>query len=70
MADVFKLTPPAIAATRSTETNLYYFQPGADGANPFSELYMDAGGALYGTTANGGVSSGRTGCGAIFKVGP
>ena len=37
-------------------TNLYSFTGGSDGANPAGALVQGADGALYGTTAAGGVS--------------
>lgn len=56
--------------TTGTETPLYTFQGGADGANPYSALVQDAGGNLYGTTAFGGgvTSSFPSGCGVVFKI--
>jgi len=53
-----------------TETPLYTFQGGADGANPYSALVQDSGGNLYGTAAFGGaVASGfPSGCGVVFKI--
>jgi uncharacterized repeat protein (TIGR03803 family) len=47
-----------------TETVLYSFTGGSDGANPFAELLRDAAGNLYGTTANGGTA----GLGTVFKL--
>ena len=63
---VFKLD------TNGVETVLYNFS-GPDGANPTSNLVMDANGALYGTTEYGGYtdrcrSTGSAGCGAVFKL--
>lgn len=48
---VFKLTP---SGGGYTESVLYNFQGGSDGAHPYSSLIADARGALYGTTAAGG----------------
>src|SRR6516165_2137922 len=45
---VFKLSPTG------TQTVLYSFTGGADGANPSAELIRDAAGNLYGTTRDGG----------------
>lgn len=58
---VFKLTP-----TRSSysETVLYRFQGGSDGANPQSSL-VGGNGVLYGTTFSGG-----SGWGTIYKLTP
>ena len=39
-----------------TETVLYNFTGGSDGANPQSRLTFDAAGNFYGTTSNGGTS--------------
>ncbi len=65
---VFKLAPDG------TETVLYAFQDGSDGANPVAPLVMDAAGNLYGTTSEGagtGCSDeGDIGCGTVFKLAP
>ncbi len=50
---VFKLTPPAIGQTAWTETVLYSFTGGTDGAYPVAGLIFDQNGALYGTTGGG-----------------
>lgn len=65
---VFKLTPPATKTGVWTETVLYSFQGTAakDGAGPQAGLVFDTAGALYGTTASGGVN----GDGAVFKLTP
>jgi uncharacterized repeat protein (TIGR03803 family) len=47
-----------------TETVLYSFSGGTDGAYPYAGLVRDAGGNLYGTTNQGGAS----GYGTVFKV--
>jgi uncharacterized repeat protein (TIGR03803 family) len=54
---VFKLDP------LGTETVLYSFQGGTDGASPLSNLIQDSSGILYGTTSRGGNS-----CGTVFKL--
>jgi uncharacterized repeat protein (TIGR03803 family) len=65
---VFKL------ATDGTETILYAFQGGSDGANPLAGLVIDGVGNLYGTTYAGGSNdncqrSGSTlGCGTVFEI--
>lgn len=59
---VFKLTPTG------TETVLYSFTGGADGAYPQGGLIFDKVGNLYGTTAQGGDPS--CSCGTVFKVAP
>jgi uncharacterized repeat protein (TIGR03803 family) len=63
---VFRLTPTG------DYTALYSFAGGSDGANPRASLVVDAAGNLYGTTVNGGGSSGcgPYGCGTVFKLAP
>jgi len=63
---VFKLAP------NRTETVLYRFSGGSDGANPEAGLAMDSEGNLYGTTYQGGDLSfcGGSGCGTVYKVTP
>jgi uncharacterized repeat protein (TIGR03803 family) len=51
--------------TSGTETVLYGFQGGTDGAYPYAGLIRDAAGNLYGTTFNGGSSDNG---GTVFKV--
>ena len=63
---VFKLTPPTAGQTAWTETLLYSFTGGADGANPGANLILDSAGALYGATPAGGAS----GNGTVFKLTP
>jgi uncharacterized repeat protein (TIGR03803 family) len=70
---VFKLTPNGSGGF--SESLIYTFQGGADGAAPYAELYVDSSGALYGTTAEGGSGTclyGGTdyGCGTVFKLTP
>ncbi len=57
---VFKVTPTG------TETVLYSFTGGSDGAHPFAGLIADSSGNLYGTTENGGVPVN----GVAFKLSP
>jgi len=63
---VFKLDPAG------TETVLYTFQGGADGAEPFAGVIRDSAGNLYGTTFSGGFSGSEDcspgGCGVVFQV--
>lgn len=65
---VFKLAPDG------TETVLYAFAGGSDGANPYSSLIRDRAGNLYGTTAEGGGNGCQQvallGCGTVFKLAP
>jgi uncharacterized repeat protein (TIGR03803 family) len=62
---VFRLTPPTTSGGPWTETVLYTFAGGSDGANPLGGLIADASGNLYGTTLFGG-----TGKGTVFKLTP
>jgi uncharacterized repeat protein (TIGR03803 family) len=64
---VFKLD------TNGVEAPLHNFTGGGDGANPRSNLIMDAKGDLYGTTTFGGdtnncIDTGYAGCGVVFKL--
>lgn len=63
---VFKMTPPQGGQTTAAETVLYTFDGGADGSAPYAGLVMDALGALYGATSQGGVN----GYGVVFKLTP
>src|SRR5208337_332406 len=54
-----------------TESVLYSFQGGGDGAGPYAGLVLDAQGNLYGTTYAGGnpaCTLEGPGCGTVFKV--
>ncbi len=53
---VFKLSRPAVIGGKWTETVLYAFKSGTDGARPRGGLVFDAKGALYGTTSAGEAS--------------
>jgi uncharacterized repeat protein (TIGR03803 family) len=62
---VFRVTPGG------TETVLYSFAGGLDGAQPLAGVILDTQGNLYGTTYHGGGSGcGGNGCGTVFKVTP
>ncbi len=59
--------------TTGTETVLYSFLGGSDGAQPLYEnLVMEAAGNIYGTTSEGGggdcASLTYSGCGTVFKI--
>lgn len=60
---VFKLTR---GGATFTESLLYSFTGGADGANPYSSLIFDAAGNLYGTVYHGGAFL----QGAIYEIKP
>jgi uncharacterized repeat protein (TIGR03803 family) len=62
---VIQLTPPAHGNTTWTETTIWTFSGGNDGALP-NGLIMDSTGALYGTTESGG----SAGNGTVFKLTP
>ncbi len=61
---VFELTPPSSGGAPWTETVLYNFTGGADGAYPQSSLIMDAQGNLFGS------SGGYSNFGTVFKLAP
>ncbi|HEY3638385.1 MAG TPA: choice-of-anchor tandem repeat GloVer-containing protein, partial [Rhizomicrobium sp.] len=58
---VFKLTPDG------TESLLYSFTGGSDGASPAGGVILDSTGNLYGTTFGGGSSAGY---GVAYKLAP
>jgi hypothetical protein len=72
--NVFKLSPNSTGGW--TQTVLYNFNGGADGANPEAGLTMDASGNLYGTAVDGGYFGNSncglviSGCGVVFKLSP
>jgi uncharacterized repeat protein (TIGR03803 family) len=62
---VFKITPSG------TESMLYSFKGGTDGAVPYGGLVGNSAGNLYGATSAGGVATGNcfpSGCGVVFMV--
>lgn len=61
---IFEIAPDG------TETVLYAFTGGTDGANPVADLIRDKAGNLYGTAEFGGMASGcgGTGCGTVYKL--
>jgi hypothetical protein len=50
--EVFELSPPNIRGGAWTETVLYSFQGGTDGAYPSGGVIIDSAGNLYGATSN------------------
>ena len=72
---VFNLKPPPRATANVlggwTETVLYSFKVGADGATPVgADLVFDQAGSLYGTTDAGGTGNCQGGCGTVYKLTP
>lgn len=70
---VFNLTPPSHLCSHIscswTETLLYSFQGGTDGAVPYGSVKFDQAGNIYGTTAHGGMRCGE-GCGTVYQLTP
>jgi hypothetical protein len=70
---VWKLTPPAEGRTAWTESIVHGFS-GADGFRPFGPVLIDAKGAIYGTTIQGGpdpnCAFGTFTCGVVYKLTP
>lgn len=71
---LFELSPPPSGKGVWTETILYRFQGGADGAYP-GPLLRGSDGTLYGLTGAGGDTAatciaGQTGCGTVFALSP
>ena len=70
---VFQLTPPSRNQPMWTETVLYSFTDGADGAYPFARVTLGAHGVLFGTTYLGGYNGAACsgyGCGTVFALTP
>lgn len=63
---VFEISPPPSKTGPWTETILYSFGTGTDGATPVSPVSFDVSGNLYGTTSAGGAY----GYGTIFQLVP
>jgi uncharacterized repeat protein (TIGR03803 family) len=51
-------------------STIYSFKGGSDGATPIGQLYVDASGDLFGTTAFGGGGGCTGGCGTAFELTP
>jgi uncharacterized repeat protein (TIGR03803 family) len=72
---VYKAVPPVKPGGAWTETVLYAFAGGADGANPGSDLFQYQGN-FYGVTQRGGwtwcttVPDSLNGCGTFFEISP
>jgi hypothetical protein len=68
---VYKLTP---SNGSWTESVIYAFTGGSDGAFPFGGVVFDAAGNLYGTTNGGGNLNCQpgegSGCGTVFELSP
>ena len=70
---VFSLTPSSSPGGAWTETIIYNFMGGSDGAYPNGSLAIGSGGVLYGTTGQGGsgvVPGCPAGCGTVFSLAP
>jgi uncharacterized repeat protein (TIGR03803 family) len=65
---VFELMPP-VNGGAWTESIIYSFQNGADGAFPESAVIVDNFGNLFGTTSEGGnLNACGSGCGTVFEL--
>jgi uncharacterized repeat protein (TIGR03803 family) len=68
---VFELSPPASPGGSWTESTIYTFKGGNDGAFPSAGLVFDPAGNMYGTTTAGGSTETCTrnrGCGTVFEL--
>jgi len=63
---VYSLTPPTSPGGSWTESVLYVFTGGVDGFAPVAGVIVGPDGVLYGTVANGGMSS----VGAVYSLTP
>jgi uncharacterized repeat protein (TIGR03803 family) len=64
---VFEVTPTS--GRGWTESTLYSFQGGTDGAFPVGTIVFDTAGNLYGVTENGGTGCDFS-CGTVFELSP
>ena len=73
---VFKLSPSSPGQATWSKTTLHNFASGVDGAIPHGKLLLDAAGAVYGITYQGGTGAcpdwagNIIGCGIIYKLMP
>ena len=68
---IYALSPPAVAGGAWTQTMLYAFTGGLDGAFPWASLWRDQAGSLYGTTVHGGLNNRQTSNnGVVFRLKP
>ncbi len=65
---IFKLTHNSNGTW--TESVLYSFTGGADGAQPVTTPIVDSAGNIYGTTSNYGLSNCSGGCGLVYELSP
>ncbi|MGA2694976.1 MAG: choice-of-anchor tandem repeat GloVer-containing protein [Terriglobales bacterium] len=65
---IYQLTP--IRGGGYSQSVLYSFTNGADGAYPSGPLAMDGSGNLYGTATGAGSTACNNGCGTVFKITP
>jgi uncharacterized protein (TIGR03437 family) len=65
---VFSLAPPTSPGGAWTETVLYSFVGGSDGASPEAGVVIGSDGVLYGTTLGGGITSGFAGYGTVYSL--
>jgi uncharacterized repeat protein (TIGR03803 family) len=66
----FQLTPPIGGSGAWAKSTLHSFMGAPDGANPHAGLLLGTTGVLYGTTANGGTGTCKSGCGTAFSLTP
>jgi uncharacterized repeat protein (TIGR03803 family) len=68
---VYRLTPPAAGQTAWSETALYSFTNGKNGAYPHGGVYLNATtGVLYGTTQAGGAATAEQSFGIVYSLTP
>ena len=68
---VFQLTPPRFRGAPWTETAIYSFTGGSDGAEPYDGVVFDKHGNLVGAAALGGdPSCSGGGCGTVYQLTP